>query len=301
MGHTSSKDMAICLVIFNPTGSKRIIMNYLYTLNQFKLQKLPVFTLEMVFKNREPEIPDAFHVHCESFMFHKERMCRMLETMIPRKYKKLAFIDADLLFANKDWYYETSKLLNTHDVVQPFEKCNWLDLTYTNITQSRPSALFMEGPTLDWKYHPGFAWAFRREWYKEVGFFDWSISGSGDTLSVAAWMRKEFPPGFKSLPVCQAPAFKEFLKLPAPRITYTPGEINHLYHGSKVNRQYIERHALINTPHDIRKIIKINWDGMYEWVNPQIWNPILLSYFINRHDDDLSEDLKLDGNRVLTS
>jgi hypothetical protein len=40
---------------------------------------------------------------------------------------------------------------------------------------------------------------------------------------------------------------------------------------------------------------------MYEWINPQIWNPILLMYFRNRHDDDLSEELKLDGNRVLTS
>ena len=301
MGQTSSKDMAICLIIFNPMKSKRIIMNYLYTVNKFKLEKLPFFTLEMVFKGREHEIPDAFHVRCDSIMFHKERMCRVLETMIPKKYKKLAFVDADLLFKNKNWYSETSKLLDTHDVVQPFEKCNWLDLTYTSITQTRPCALFMEGPTLDWRYHPGFAWAFRREWYKQVGFFDWSVSGSGDTLSVAAWLRKKFPPGFKSLPVCQADAFKDFLKLPAPRITYTKGEIDHLYHGSKVNRQYVERHALITTPHDIRKIIKINSDGMYEWINPQIWNPILLMYFRNRHDDDLSEELKLDGNRVLTS
>jgi len=301
MGQKSSKDMAIGLVIFNPMESKRIMMNYLYVVNIFKQQKLPVFTLEMVFKGREPEIPDAFHVRCNSFMFHKERMCRILETLIPRKYKKIAFIDADVLFTNKNWYEETSALLDTHDVVQPFESCNWLDLTYTHITMTRPSALFMEGPTLDWRYHPGFGWAFRREWYKDVGFFDWAISGSGDTLSCAAWLKKEFPPGFKSLPPCQVPAFKDFLKLPTPRITYTKGEVNHLYHGSKVNRQYVERHGLVNTPHDIRKIIKINYDGMFEWVNPHLWNPVLLSYFRDRYDDDLSEDLKLNSDRVLTS
>ena len=134
MGGFHSKDMAICLVIFNPVQSKRILMNYLYTVNQFKLQKLPVFTLELVFKDREPEIHDAFHVRCDSFMFHKERMCRILETKIPSKYKKLLFIDGDVIFNNTTWYSDISKLLDTHDVVQPFEKCEWLDLTYTNVT-----------------------------------------------------------------------------------------------------------------------------------------------------------------------
>jgi hypothetical protein len=294
--------MAIGLVVFNPAESKRIIMNYLYTANIFKQQGLPVFTLEMVFKDREHDIPDAFHVRCDSIMFHKERMCRILETKIPKKYKKIAFIDADVLFTNKSWYSETSKLLDTHDVVQPFEFCNWLDLTYTKVLMTRPSVLFMKSPMLDWRYHPGFAWAFRRDWYKRVGFFDWSLGGSGDTLSCAGWLKKQLPSDFKALPPCQYAVFKDFFAHPAPRITCTKGELNHLYHGSKANRKYVERHELIHTPHDIRRIIKINRDGMFEWVNPQIWKPILLKYFKDRFDDDLSEySSEFDGDRVLTS
>ena len=290
MGLSQSKDMAVCLIIFNPVQSKRIIMNYLYTVNQFKIQKLPVFTLELVFKNREPEIHDAFHVRCDSFMFHKERMCRILETKVPSKYKKLLFIDGDVLFANKTWYSDISKLLDTHDVVQPFEKCEWLDLTYTNVTLERKTVLHMKESIWNYNYHPGFGWAFRREWYRKVGFFDWAVSGSGDTLSSAAWMEKTFPKIFKSLPTSLKPAYSEFSCKPAPRITYyANSKIQHLYHGSKTNRQYVERHKIIDSEPDIRKLVTINKDGMYEWIDKDKWNPLFLEYFQSRIDDDVSD------------
>lgn len=295
MGVSSSKDMAICLIIFNPVRSKRIIMNYLYTINQFELKKLPVFTLELVFENRKPEIPSAFHVRSDSYMFHKERMCRILETKIPSKYKKLLFIDGDVLFSNDNWYSDISKLLDTHDVVQPFESCEWLDLTYTNVTLTRKSVLFMKEPTWNYNYHPGFAWAFRRDWYRKVGFFDWAISGSGDTLSSAAWMKKSFPLVFKSLPTSLNLVYNDFFSKPAPRITYYSGcKIQHLYHGSKINRQYVERHRIIDNEPDIRKLITINKDGVYEWNDKAKWNPMFLEYFQSRIDDDLS-DLPYNG------
>jgi hypothetical protein len=265
-------------------------MNYLYTINQFQLKKLPFFTLELVFKDRSPEIPNAFHVYCDSFIFHKERMCRVLETKIPSKYKKLLFVDSDVIFLNPDWYTDVSKLLDTHDVVQPFETCYWLDLTYTNITLSRKTVLFMKEKEWNYNYHPGFAWAFRREWYRKVGFFDWALSGSGDTLSSAGWMSKQFPKIFKSLPLSLKKVYSDFTSKPLPRITYYKGgEINHLYHGSKTNRQYVDRHKMIEFNQDIRTLITINKDGMYEWIDKAKWNPLFLGYFQNRIDDDVSD------------
>jgi len=290
MGLSSSKDMAVCLIIFNPVKSKRIIMNYLYTVNQFQLKKIPVFTLELVFKDRQPEIPSAFHVRGDSFMFHKERMCRILETKIPSKYKKLLFIDGDVLFTNDTWYSDISKLLDKHDVVQPFESSEWLDLTYTNVTLTRKTVLHMKEPVWNYNYHPGFGWAFRREWYRKVGFFDWAISGSGDTLSSAGWLKKSFPKIFKSLPTSLKPAYSDFTSKPAPRITYyKKGNIQHLYHGSKTNRQYVERHKIIDNEPDIQKLIKINKDGIYEWIDKDKWNPLFLDYFQSRIDDDISD------------
>jgi len=122
--------MAIGLVVFNPAKSKRMLMNALYVWNYYKTKGLPVFVLELVFGDNEPEFKKAFHVRGESPMFHKERLCRLLEQRIPRKYKKLAFLDADVLFPDDSWYEETSDLLDDYDVVQPFLTADWLDLSY---------------------------------------------------------------------------------------------------------------------------------------------------------------------------
>jgi hypothetical protein len=288
MGNAPTKDMAICIAIFNPTKTKRIIMNYHYMVNVLKMQGLPVFTIELVFGNETPEIPGAFIVKGNSYMFHKERLHRLLERKVPRKYTKLAFLDGDILFEDKDWYYKVSKLLDTHDVVQPFEMCHWLDLTYTQKTLTRESVLFMKDPVFSWKYHPGFAWCLRRDWYNKIGTFDLALSGSGDTISVIGWLKKELPPNFKSIPSALESEFKDFYDKPAPRITYLPGNVLHLYHGSKVNRQYVERHKMLEINRKIRDLISTNSHGVYEWIDPTM-NAQFLRYFKNRMDDDLSE------------
>lgn len=290
MGCVPSKDMAVCFVFFNPAKSKRLLMNYLYVNNVYKSAGLPVFTIELVFEGSEPEIPHAHHVRGSSYMFHKERLCRLLEKRIPQKYTKLVFLDADVLFEDPLWYWKTSEALEEHDVVQPFSKAHWLDLTYTNVELSRETAVKMIGPYWDFKYHPGFAWAFRREWYQEIGFFDWAISGSGDTLSCAKWMNKKFHMNFKSLPNAMKREYAGYLKKHGPRISCIEGNAFHLYHGSRKNRQYAERHKLLDIPEHIEDMITLNKYGVYEWKDMK-WNQVFLDYFKTREDDDLSEDV----------
>jgi hypothetical protein len=255
--------------------------------------------MELIFDNRQPEIPDAFHVKGVSHMFHKERLYRLLEKKIPSRFTKLAFLDADILFNDVSWYSDTSKLLDTYDVVQPFEKAHWMDLTYTKTELSRESVVKMKESEYNPKYHPGFAWCMRRDWYNKIGFFDYAVSGSGDTLSSAGWLKKTFPTNFKSCPTTLIFAYKTFQDKPSPRITFLKGmEVFHLYHGTRENRQYTSRHELLNTDIPINKLIKINSDGIYEWVDSMM-NPKFLDYFKNRIDDDLS--LELNSNTVLTS
>ena len=71
-----------------------------------------------------------------------------------------------------------------------------------------------------------------------------------------------------------------------PKISYLEGiHVFHLYHGSRVNRQYVDRHSILNVARDIRTLLKVNKDGAYEWVEPSRWNPKLLAYFVTRDDD----------------
>jgi len=69
-------------------------------------------------------------------------------------------------------------------------------------------------------------------------------------------------------------------------------DIYHLYHGSRVNRQYAERHKMLDVEDDIRKMTFKNEDGVLEWKDAQIWNPLFSNYFQQRHDDDLSLEVK---------
>ncbi len=289
MGASLTKDMAICVVLFNPTQSKRILMNYLYMKNQFKLHSVPFYTMELVYEGREPELKHAFHVHTKSVMFHKENLFRLLEKKIPSHFTKLAFLDCDILFQDKSWYEKTSKLLNTHDVVQPFETAHWLDLTYKTTMLSRETILHLDKDTWDFKYHPGFAWCMRRDWYKKVGFFDYAVSGSGDTLSCAGWMKKKFPVKFQSLPSAIKEEYSKFYVKESPRITYLKGgEIFHLYHGARINRQYADRHKLLNVNETITELLEPNEEGVFEWRERAKWNSVFQAYFEGRKEDDLS-------------
>lgn len=297
MGICQSKDLAICLIIFNPAKSKKLISNYFTMMEKLEPYNLPIFTLELVFNDREPEILGAYHVYGHSYMFHKERLCRLLEQQVPDKYKKIAFMDTDLFYDNINWYYQTSKLLDTYDVVQMFENAHWMNSKNTEKELTRKSVLFMKEEEFNFKYHPGFAWAFRREYYNDVGFFDWAVSGSGDTLSSAKWLNKTLPLNFKSLPRPLHTEYIKYFNKPNPKITYLKDvNIYHLYHGSRKNRQYSQRHEMLFINQDIKELVFLNNQGIYEWTNKSKWNELFLNYFINRKDDEDEEE-----EEVLTS
>jgi hypothetical protein len=297
MGCTTSKDMAVGFVLFNPAKSKRIIMNYLYTKNIMEKQGIPTFTLELIIGNDKPEIPaskNVFHVHGNSIMFHKEKLCRILADKIPQTFTKLVFCDADVVFQEKDWYQNLSKLLNTHDIVHPFTEALWKDLTYKQDLMKRKSSLLSKGDFVDTNFHPGFVWAFRRDWYDKVGFFDYAITGSGDTLSCAAWMDKKFPESSKSYPKkALTHRYNEFLlkvRKNKPRLTTMPGVVEHLWHGSRENRRYADRHTILESTEGIDTIISTNEEGVFEFkpVVFETWNKLFTFYFQERNDDDVS-------------
>jgi len=300
MGICQTKDLAICLVIFNPANSRKIISNYFTMVKKLESFNLPIFTLELVFNDREPEIPHAHHVYGHSYMFHKERLCRLLEELVPEKYKKIAFMDTDLFYDNVNWYYQTSKLLDSYDVVQMFENAHWMNSKNIKKELSRKSVLFMKEEIFNHNYHPGFAWAFRREYYNDVGFFDWAVSGSGDTLSAAKWLNKTLPLKFKSLPKPLYTEYINFYNKPNPKITYLKDvDVYHLYHGSRINRQYSQRHEMLFINQDIKELLFLNNQGVYEWTHKPKWNELFLEYFISRKDDEDEEESKKE--EVLTS
>ena len=277
------KDMAVCFVFFNPARSKKMLMNYFYTIEKLKLASIPFYTLELTFDDHAPEIADAFHVKGNSVLFHKESLCVLLEKRVPRHFKKLLFLDADIVFGKPGWYDELSRLLSTYEVVQPFSTCVWLDSTYTKMVQSRLSVAYMNRTkTYNPTYHPGFGWAFQRKWFKEVGFYQYGITGSGDTLSAAAWLGVKFSPSYLR-PAFQA-SYEEYSQIIVPKLACITGTVYHLWHGTATNRKYVDRHRILDGVRDVRSIVEANPQGVLELKDKTIESK-MREYFTSREDD----------------
>ena len=298
MGSSISKDVAICFVLFNPMQSKRLTMNLLYIKNLMESKGYPTFTMELILNDNKPELSNeknTFFVRGNSTMFHKERLCRLLEQKVPSVFKKILFCDGDIIFKEPNWYPNLSKALDKYNVVHPFKEGIWMDLTYTQQIIRRKSSLLSKSEFWDPMHHPGFAWGFRRDWYNKVGFFDYGITGSGDTLSCAAWMKKEFAPNSGSIPKQAIEAkykvYKELVKKYPPKMTYLEGEVEHLWHGSRQNRKYAERHTILNSVKNINDILYINPYGVFEF-SDTAFNAPFIRYFDERKDDDLSTEEK---------
>ena len=287
------KDIAVGLVYFNSAKSKRLLMNYLYVLEKFKIAKIPTYTIEMYVDT--PEISDAIHVKTDFILFQKERLCYILEKHIPERFTKLLFIDTDLVFDNLSWYSELSKKLDTINIVQPFNNAIWLDITYKKVVKHRvPIIFYMKFGKLDSSgalggYHAGFAWGFQRTWYRKYGFFQYGILGGGDAFTSTTWMNKLYN---KSFPENKwefvLPALKDYSETidVAPSMCYINSTIYHLWHGDYHKRQYNERQNIFKSVKDIRDILTVEPNGLFALKeSASFLKPRIRKYFKNRDDD----------------
>jgi hypothetical protein len=283
-------DLAVGLVFFNSARSKRLLMNYLYIVEKLKIAKIPYYTLELVYDGRSPEITDAFHLRGSSYMFQKENLCHLLEKRIPKYYTKLLFLDADLVFSDPDWYNNLSESLNTYEVVQPFTNALWLNLEYNNIIMQRITCVLdkdkaecnIQGA------HVGFAWAFQRSYFNEVGMFRYDITGGGDSycsmlyLNNRSYLKKD-----SAVKQCTNEFNNMFNNSRRPSLNFLNGNIYHLWHGSIENRNYMCRRSLLNTDNDITDILTETSDGILKFIDININNKFY-NFFMNRYDDGLS-------------
>jgi hypothetical protein len=283
------KDLAIGLVYFNCIKSKRILMNYLYVVEKLKMANIPFYTIEMY--EETPELFDAIHVKTDFILFQKERLCYILEKHIPDTYTKLLFIDSDLIFENPNWYNEISDKLDRYDIVQPFSKGIWLDITYKKIVKERIPMVFYKKLGLITNeggiggYHPGFAWGFKRDWYRKVGFFNYGILGCGDTLSSTVFLNyTHYTPVYYIQPAYEE--YKKLVKSNKPTVCYVNGNIYHLWHGDSKNRQYSTRREIFNNIKDIRDIITVDKTGLFK-LKTDKYKKSIRKYFMNRFDDGL--------------
>jgi hypothetical protein len=302
---STRQDMAVLLVYFNACSYKKLAQNLCLVYQTLKRAGIPVFLVEHCFKDQVPLFPEngstIFNTRSESYMFYKENLLNWLIPKVPAQYTKFFMMDCDLFFEKESWYNDVSVLLDTHDVVQPFKSALWLDSDLTTFTLKRDGYIYTntlgEKPDLV-RHHPGFAWAFRRDFIEPKGIYDLNIMGSGDTIISTSIIQKQNleNPWEKYSPSWMLEKYKEYYKLfENTKCTFYDQTVFHLWHGSNNNRNYCKRHedfqkiCLELNIVDMDGLFSLNTYGVYEF-NPQIRekiNEIFLTYFQSRQEDGI--------------
>jgi hypothetical protein len=294
-------DLAVCIAYFNPLKRIRPFQNLMLCCQRITAIGVPVFIIELGYNNEHPTIlmmPNTYYITSNSYLFHKENLWNILEKKIPEQYTKLVFLDGDILFKDTLWATKISSQLESTSVLQVFESVEYLDMSYMpyiiNVSfiksiQERQGSIFGIG---NFSYPcNGMGFACQRKWFRKVGGFpERFVMGCGDI----AWLSlvigsNEFKTQHGYLGEPYAHASYDILgkMMSSTKYTYScaPLTIQHLYHGNTKGRQYVSRHEFTKALKDDDLIV--NSDGLIQFKEPDVWNPITYKYFTLKNDDDL--------------
>lgn len=262
-----------------------------------------------------PTNPRHLQLRSRDEILHKENGINLgVSGLLPASAKKWAWLDADIEFTRPDWAQETLHLLEHYKVLQMFSHAldlgpEWEPLDLNESFVKHEIALDGPPPHLPehrfhkdhhkhhhhkhhhhhgyegWEkgkfhlYHPGLAWAWRKEAADSVGgLMDWIMGGSADHYMALALFNLispikvtspadhlnlwDFPAGYRD-PVLEWQSRAErFIRR---NVGFMPGTVNHAWHGPKQKRQYLNRAAFLALKgFDPVHHLKRDWQGLYQ-------------------------------------
>jgi len=117
-------DLWVIAAYYNPHGYKTRAKNHALFAAKLEQSGIPLLTVECAFGDEPfalPDGPQVLKLCCASVLWQKERLLNVAVSALPPRCTKVAWLDADILFARPDWAVLTSKLLDTYAVVQVFD------------------------------------------------------------------------------------------------------------------------------------------------------------------------------------
>ena len=298
---------------FNPSDSRKILENYRNFAKNLRAQGVPLLTVELSFK------PGVFSLFSEdsdklvqiddgSIMWQKERMFNLALKYLPDNCDKVIYMDADIVFSDKNWLVNTENLLSEYCFVQPFSHVVRLPKDAKMLELASYEAGWEDGQAIhsfawglekfgdralrNYPHHGtvGIALAARRSIMETHGWFDADVVGSGDLLtidsifSIHSFRSELMNPKFKNYFYNWHKGFHEEVK---NSLVYAPGIVYHYWHGNSKNRFYQQRHRVLEDyEFDPNKDIQISEQGVWKWSSDkELLHSGVKKYFFHRDDD----------------
>jgi hypothetical protein len=204
------------------------------------------------------------------------------------KFKYVFWLDADIIFTNKNWLVDGVKQLKTANMIQPFEYCIHLEKDQTepyfdttheyefasHLTKRHPRMWrsfcsnhpdSSHNENYDVHGHVGFAWGARREVLDIIPLYDRALVGGADHIMAHAaaghiphkCITKSFTQDIDAVNEWST----NFYNIVRGKLGYVKGDLYHIWHGSLESREYLKRVREF-TP-ESKKINEKDENGLY--------------------------------------
>ena len=297
--NTEDETLYIIVPYFNFIGFETRRHLFIQFISEIKFKKgIKILVVEMDGPSPLPCLNVWKHVHVPmtNYIWVKENLINFGSKFLPKTWKYIAWVDADISFLNSNWIEDTLTCLQFYDMVQLFQSAINLGPNGECVKVDKGFG-YMHGAsgtkfTKTDKYgfwHPGYAWACTRKcWYTLGGLIDWAILGSADRHMAMAMIGLVDLSGPGTITQSYKKLLNEFqIRCEDLKLGYVHGSIVHHWHGSLENRKYKERwQILTDSKFDPTKDIQINKQGLIEFTESgkRIENEIK-KYFIERMED----------------
>src|SRR5215475_13160130 len=115
-------ELHIIATISNPLCFNSRYKLYKEFKDRFLSDGANLYTIELAFENQDFAVtqegcPHHFQVRSRHLLWHKENLINVALKRLPPNWKYVAWVDADIAFARKDWVAETLRQLEHHAFV----------------------------------------------------------------------------------------------------------------------------------------------------------------------------------------
>lgn len=268
--YRTHSEAIIVSCFFNPQNSPYRIKAF----NMFyeSIKHLNHAIVECVIGDSKPQLEESKNitrVYTENLLWHKESLINKVVSELPKKYRYVFWVDADVVFTNLNWLVDGVNQLQENKIIQPFEYCVHLERDETkpsfpmeelrqtylpNMNNKKvwrsfcancANTCFWQDECYNNHGHVGFAWGARREVLDSVPLYDKALIGGADHIIAHAaagqighnCIAKSFTDNLEEINQWSAKFYKEV----HGEIGFVKGDLYHIWHGDIDKRQYLKR------------------------------------------------------------
>lgn len=321
------KELAVVSCFFNPGRSQKRVKNFKAFLRSMKDSGVRCLVVELAFGSNPFEIvdhDDVIQVRGQHVMWHKERLLNIgIRRLLDDGVRKIAWLDGDILFEDKNWPLEIANRLENSNLCQVFDTIS-IQTHEGEPPMIAPSAVkyFRQHGSLYSQHtakgrklfrgihkggQSGFGWAARAEVLEKELLFEHAVVGGGDKLIFAASLTEDVsgsrlkqmtyskikckPCGHNNKSDAYTENFidwaQRWSEAVGSSVDYARLHIRDMYHGKRSDRAYTARHDILYK-HEFNPITDLKSDASdcFQWApgKDQLQQEIE-AYFLSRRED----------------